>query len=717
MASHQVSDASGYAFFGEARDDLLGELGGDGGEEEGELAAGVEDEVDISELMDDEDEHADLSFASLLAGGSRGGAGTAGSAGAGNGTAPRGGTQHVPLSAIPRPPMPPPQSQQPPSSGVRAPGGAARLSSLPPPPGFYGGSMAPPVVTPPQHAPAPRPAPPVVAQQRPRGAPLGTGAVMLTAAEVEARAMALMARQQHAQPPRAPGQLLTVADLEARLTGSTPSAAPPQQQATARPPPPPNAWAAPVAPPSMPPQQQAARHQGMMSSKQREQQRERRLAAVLRDGSERMTRAQIESILRIQWAATHPVDASPYVWDYYALAKTAAAGQPQIMQPSLPAQVPAVEETSSTGAGTSFVPLDGLGKIPWGNVRHPKPLLQLLTAAEEHVNREAEHNTSLEMDNRVALRGVIDDCYGMLSECDDVTRLLANGGDAKGRSPEQLVKRRAVLLEAVHGVLHLPPAPTAAAAPGARKSGNNDNVLAAMGGMSKGRTLLAQILECCIHVHGGSASKLSTAAASPHAVSAASAAAKIVFAIGRCMRFVFTPPKDALALPNDGAISVVIDNSYGRLATAFAAVLAAKCVPPSSLPIWLADLNSAGGLPDLDATTAHGAAAALVLTAVLDAAAGALAGSKSTPPSAAPFDASAWESAFTAFFASLSTRVAPAMRAASQTQAVGDASARNMAASAAAATLPAQLLLAAGRHAPAGQRDAVMQALHRMGLA
>ena len=148
MAHPGGGDTSGYAFFGSARDDLLGELGG---LDDGELetrdvlpGGGHDDEVDLAELMDDGDE--DLSFAALLA--------KQGAPPAQQPQPPAPSQQQqpprlTPLSSLPKPPAPPPSGwawPAPPGGGEVAARLRGPLSSLPPPPGFYG---APPAATPP----------------------------------------------------------------------------------------------------------------------------------------------------------------------------------------------------------------------------------------------------------------------------------------------------------------------------------------------------------------------------------------------------------------------------------------------------------------------------------------------------------------------------------------------------------------------------------------
>ena len=697
MAQHGGGDSSGYAFFGAApvRDDLLGELGGldDAELETRDALAPGEEEVDLNELVDDGDE--DLSFAALLAKQS---------------AAPAPPPQQVvtkltPLSALPKPPAPLPGGAwpAPPPGGNEVhtkPRGA--LSSLPPPPGFYG---APPAAATPTVLLRSQPPPPGRPVAAPPSAPAGgvrpggpprPQMVMLTAEEVERRALALAAAQ---APPRPAAGGMTVAQLEAKLTAaavvSSGGVQQQQQQAVPRPVARPAdggrtlvpwttsgpAMEAPaplVAPRAAPQQQQSQQHASVV-------------ADVARHGSRYMTPQQVGSILRIQWAATHPGDVSPYVWDYYATALQAKqAGTPHAMRPVLPPvqqqqqhnqQQQGGGENGGGNGGGGFVPLDGLGKIPWGNIRHPKPLLHLLTTADELDGSSGGGSVTLDKDGRVALRLWIEDCHVMLCEADDVTRLLTCGGDAGGRSDDALRKRKTALLDGIMATLRLP----ASHEPPKRSADGTDAMLAATGGLAKGRNLLARLVTTC-----------------PPA-----SAAKVLFSIARCLRFVFSPPKtahgggDAMMLLSDSD-AAALDDSYERLGGAAAVALAGA--QPGVLTCVLQAVASSGALPDLDARTGHGRGGAALLTALLEAGS-AFQGAGAVLPAA-------WEGAFTAFFATLSGRLAPAMRAAASAQQ------RGAAAEAAdiGSSLPVRLLLACGRHAPKAQADNLAAFLASLGV-
>jgi DNA topoisomerase 2-associated protein PAT1 len=677
MAQHGGGDSSGYAFFGApVRDDLLGELGGldDAELETRDALAPGQEEVDLNDLVDDPQE--DLSFAALLAKQRATPAPPQ----------PQQLIKLTPLSALPKPPAPPPGGAwpAPPGGGEVHHKPRGGLSALPPPPGFYG---APPAAAP----------PPLLlrSQPPPQGRP-GAGAgppppqvFMLTAAEVERRALALAAAQ---APHRPATGAMTVAQLEAKLTAAAvvsggggashqqaeprPGARPPDCGRTLVP------WttsgpgmeapAPVVAPRAAARQPQPQSHSSVVGD-------------VARHGSRYMTPQQVGSILRIQWAATHPGDVSPYVWDYYATALQAKqAGTPHAMRPVLPPlqQQQGGGENGGGAGGGGFVPLEGLGKIPWGNIRHPKPLLHLLTTADELDGSGYGGSVTLDKDGRVALRLWIEDCHVMLCEADDVTRLLTCGGDAGGRSDDALRKRKAALLDGIMATLRLP----GTHEPPKRSVHGTDAMLAATGGLAKGRNLLARLVTTC-----------------PPA-----GAAKVLFSIGRCLRFVFSPPKTQLGGGGDAMQllcaddSAALDDSYERLGAAAAVALGAT--QPAVLTAVLQAVASSGALPDLDARTGHGRGGAALLAALLEAGSAAQGAGAVLPQ--------AWDEAFTTFFGTLSGRLAPAMRAAAAAQQRGAvAEAADIGGS-----LPVRLLLACGRHAPQAQADNLAAFLASLGV-
>ena len=500
-----------------------------------------------------------------------------------------------------------------------------------PPPGFYGKRAQ---QQPPQPVPLPLPLP---------SAPLPPPRPLLTVAEVEARARAAAAAAAAAPPPPPPDlrrRMLSVSELEAAQQRAAAAAAagavgaahapppppahavaPPPPRVLSRPPPPQPAppplsppparqlvaagaaWTggegsgagvslgeAPPAPSPLPPPPPPAPAPGGARSRPRY-------------SSQYMGSDEIEQILRIQWAATHPHDAPEYEADYYAAAvafkrrggSLGGGGRaPGFAPPPSPHAPPPPGDGSAP-----FVALDGLGAVQYGSVRRPKPLLQLLRgdgsppAAQQPGGR-------LEDDMRVALRGLIEDCWRLLAGADDARR----GGAPAAGAP-------ASALSLVLSALHAGDTPS---------DGSSDGAVAALLRLDKGRAMV-----------GATLARLPDA--SP-------GAQRLTWAALRCFRLAFGD--------GDG-------DAHGAAALGAALVAKAVAATPLAAAAALTAVAAGGPLPCLDAGTAAGSAGARVLEALF-----ARGGAACSDAAAAPL----WRDAFARVFSALSVGLAPAMAAA-----------------------------------------------------
>ena len=437
--------------------------------------------------------------------------------------------------------------------------------------------------------------------------------------------------------------------------------------------------------------------------------------------SKYMSAEQIEQILRIQWAATHPADVAPYDADYYALAFAAKRGGSGFGNGSSAAFAPrALRELVKAAGGkatTAFVQLEGLGKVPFGNVRRPKPLLELALASElksasgaAGVDDDAEagadssdaaNATPLETHPRVALRLMLEDGLCLLADVDDCDRLLvkASSGASSGVDVATLMRRKTLLLEGLTATLRLPSGPEPSkttAADGGQGAGCGDAVLRAVGSLSKGRRMLAGLL-----------TRLPPGGAS---------AARVAWSVARSLRHVFASPRP-VALPG-GEIALhggdtANDRSFAALADAVSSVVGT--FTPLQLCAVLAAVLAGGSLPVLDASQAGTAAAEFLAAVLRTATAKGLAGpaeDSSAAATAAP-EASVWQATFAAFFATLSARVAAAMATAATAAASGDSTL----AAVARRDVPVELLRAAVPHASPAQRAHLRRFLALLGAA
>ncbi|KAK3274314.1 hypothetical protein CYMTET_17498 [Cymbomonas tetramitiformis] len=218
--------------------------------------------------------------------------------------------------------------------------------------------------------------------------------------------------------------------------------------------------------------------------------------------SKYMSGEAIDSILRIQYMATHPIDTPPYVHDYYHQAfmvkkkgNTHSAIASQRFYPTSLREVMPQERTGR--ADITYVQLEGLGRVPFSNIRRPKPLLDLGSlpmgggsgeAGEVSSESAPRREKPLEKEPMLAVRVMIEDAMCLLLDVEDIDRLLASKQPLD--DPQALSQRRQLLLEGLAASLQLPDAPETATEEG----GMTDGVFRMLTMLPKGCTMLAKLL-------------------------------------------------------------------------------------------------------------------------------------------------------------------------------------------------------------------------------
>lgn len=215
--------------------------------------------------------------------------------------------------------------------------------------------------------------------------------------------------------------------------------------------------------------------------------------------SKYMSDEDIRHILRIQWAAVH--SGNPYHEDYYYqafLAKhvngaNAAAFAPDTLRVTAP------QERAGQDA-TTWVPVEGLGKIAMSNIRRPKPLMELAPdqrtdPKEEEVNESLERmapTRPLEQEPLLAARIMVEDCMSLLLDVDDIERMFRRSmvTGLQVEDAESLMHRRTVLMEGLAASLRLPGVQFTSSG----ASELNDGVFLRLMTLPKGRRLLGQAL-------------------------------------------------------------------------------------------------------------------------------------------------------------------------------------------------------------------------------
>ncbi|GJP52579.1 hypothetical protein CLOM_g11687 [Closterium sp. NIES-68] len=194
--------------------------------------------------------------------------------------------------------------------------------------------------------------------------------------------------------------------------------------------------------------------------------------------SQYMSVDEMQSIIRMQWAAVHAGD--PYVDDYYHQAveqrKAAAAGMrlrhfaPASLQPpgSLQRGSGQQQQHQSTVA---FVPIQGLGRVPIPSIRRPRPLLDVEPLACLHsswhenglggkgdgigADGRQQPVRPLEQEPMLAARIAIEEGMNVLLDVDDIDRLLSSPQPLPPHAAAQLHRTRHLLLETLAASLQL----------------------------------------------------------------------------------------------------------------------------------------------------------------------------------------------------------------------------------------------------------------------
>jgi DNA topoisomerase 2-associated protein PAT1 len=211
-----------------------------------------------------------------------------------------------------------------------------------------------------------------------------------------------------------------------------------------------------------------------------------------------MQKSEIDTLLRIQWAATHA--GRPYFEDYYYLAFLKKEGD--LKGKFSPIEVFAEDEKRGMQA---HLAVDGLGKIPLPNIRRPKPLMDLgannnTNSDEAGKNSDGEKGESsqksLDQEPLLAARVMIEDGLGWLLDVDDVDRMLEER-EINEEDADELNKRRSALLESIASSFHLPEGNSPILDP---NDPSGDSVFLYLAHLRKGQKLIASFLNLCKEV-------------------------------------------------------------------------------------------------------------------------------------------------------------------------------------------------------------------------
>ncbi|KAK1308179.1 hypothetical protein QJS10_CPA09g01053 [Acorus calamus] len=209
--------------------------------------------------------------------------------------------------------------------------------------------------------------------------------------------------------------------------------------------------------------------------------------------SKYMSADEIESILRMQHAATHTND--PYVDDYYHQAciakKTSGSRLKNHFCPTVLRDLPS--RARSNNEPHAYLQVEALGRVPFSSIRRPRPLLEVDPPGDGALDQKSSERP-LEQEPMLAARIAIEDGLYLLLDVDDIDRLLQLSQPQDGGS--QLRRRRQLLLEGLAASLQLvdPLSPGKGGSHSVGLAPKDDLVFLRLVSLPKGRKLLSRFL-------------------------------------------------------------------------------------------------------------------------------------------------------------------------------------------------------------------------------
>lgn len=210
--------------------------------------------------------------------------------------------------------------------------------------------------------------------------------------------------------------------------------------------------------------------------------------------SKHMTSEEIESILKMQHAATHSND--PYIDDYYhqaSLAKKASGSR--LKHPFCPSHLRELPPRGRNSTDQhSHLSVDALGRLPLSSIRRPRPLLEVDPPSTGSGDGSSEQVSErpLEQEPMLAARITIEDGLSLLLDIDDIDRLLQYGQSQDGGI--QLRRRRQMLLEGLAASIQLVD-PLGKNSHAIGLGPKDDLVFLRLVSLPKGRKLLSKFLQ------------------------------------------------------------------------------------------------------------------------------------------------------------------------------------------------------------------------------
>jgi DNA topoisomerase 2-associated protein PAT1 len=233
-----------------------------------------------------------------------------------------------------------------------------------------------------------------------------------------------------------------------------------------------------------------------------------------------MARDEIESILHTQWRPLH--QGAPYVEDYYYQAfvfkyygkRNKRSFAPESVRELAPTEKVAPDEVS-------FVRLEGLGRVPFSNVRRPRPLMDVTpediraaaagagenasdesastksTGTNDGGNKAGAPSRRLDQEPMLAARIMIEDCMALILDVQDIDRIFTAAASS-GHPIENegaLRQRRILLMDGLSASLRLPERAVGTSSAGGGGDILSDGVFLRLLALAKGQNLAARALQ------------------------------------------------------------------------------------------------------------------------------------------------------------------------------------------------------------------------------
>ncbi|CAN0890628.1 Protein PAT1 homolog 1 [Linum grandiflorum] len=209
--------------------------------------------------------------------------------------------------------------------------------------------------------------------------------------------------------------------------------------------------------------------------------------------SKYMTSEEIESILKMQHAATHGNDL--YVDDYYHQARLAKKSTGSRSKHHFcPAHLKELPPRSRNSTEQQSYHVDALGKVPIPTIRKPRPLLEVGPVSTDGSSEQISERP-LEKEPMLAARVTVEDGLSLLIDVDDIDRYLLFNQPQDGGV--QLRRKRQILLETLATALQLVD-PLGQSGNTAGPASKDDIVFLRLVSLPKGRKLFTKFLQLLV---------------------------------------------------------------------------------------------------------------------------------------------------------------------------------------------------------------------------